>query len=1293
LSNLKNKGLWALWLVLLVPGGSWATEKESVDPYGRRIVAGELLVKMRDDLILPHSRGGRLSALSSTHQVAGTQLKRAYSTFPNLALVAVDEEASMEAAIAAYKKSGLVESVSYNYIRTAYVLPDDALLEDGKQWGIENGGQLGGIEGSDVSADEAWDIANDASGIIVAILDSGIRYTHEDLAANMWVNPGEIPDNGIDDDGNGYIDDVHGINTVGIDGERTPETEGDPMDDLGHGTHVAGIVGAVGNNGVGITGVAWNVQLMGLKFLDSQGEGSDADAIECINYAREQGAHIVNSSWGGLDFNPLLGDAIEEANEAGIYFVAAAGNESSNNDDQPNYPSSYAYPNVVSVTATDKRDGFATFANYGETEVELAAPGVGIHSTYVNSDTSYRALSGTSMATPFVSGALALLITQFPEEPMATILNRLYSSTDTLESLARRCRVGGRLNLERALQTEIPAPLNDEFGDALIASNSHFVLSGSNANGSSESNESPHDIDATGKSIWWEWIAGESGFTEISTEGSDFNTVIVVYTGDSLESLQLVAKDRDLTPDNNGASVGFEAIEGVSYRIMIDGLQGESGNASLSLGQSVANDDFASAIGIDGINIRTMSENIAATREDGEPEHIERAFGSKSVWWKWTAPLSGNVTVSTSASNSFDTILAVYTGDSLEELQLVSSNDDDERTGVWTSVLTFYAQEGQEYRIAVDGWNGSFGQIALTVAMAEHDDKEDARLVYSDAVDDVSFTNQATQEIGEPSHGGDAVGQSLWWKWVSTRSGQAELTTFGSDFDTIIAVYEGESMSSLSMLGANDDSGGTLSSRLALNVEAGESYWVVLDGNDFDKDLSYGLARLNILVEEDPTWLTPVISDPGDLGMVAGEAFSFTIEANRSATSFSATGLPQGLSLDPNTGTISGTTSQSGRFEVMIEATNSEGTGSFLYVLDVAPQAGSPVVSPLPIEIRKIEGSAVVLEVEVADSTGVAYQWFKDDNVLKGAQSASLSIDSIDAQDEGNYSVAVTNENGSVLAGPIRVRMIREALFNIATRGYVGTGDEIMIAGFVISGSEPRRVLIRGLGKSLEQRGVTGVLEDPFLKIFDLEGREVAQVDNWKDEANWEDIEQVSPTVGAAPLADLNESAMLVALDPGLYTAHLSGREGGTGIGLVEVFDASNESIETRLINISTRVRAASGDEVAIGGFVITGQDPKRVLIRALGPELALRSVDDPMPDPYMVLYDATGPVAANDDWEDEFTYQMREAFTQVNASQLGEGSKDAAMVRELQPGLYTVIVNDFEFASGIVLIEIFELP
>ena len=1291
--DLRNKELKILWLFGLLSSCLLASEKGNLDPYGKRIVPGELLIKVREDLILPFSQGSRLTVLEETHQAAGSRLMRTYSSFPNIALVKVNDGVSLSSAINAYKRSGLVERMSYNYIRKASVLPDDALLQGGKQWGIENAGQLGGIEGADISADEAWEIGNDASEIVIAILDSGVRYTHEDLARNMWVNRGEIAGNGIDDDNNGYIDDIHGINTVGIDGNRTPETEGDPMDELGHGTHVAGIAGAVGNNGLGVAGVAWQAKLMALKFLDSQGEGSDADAIECINYAREQGARIINSSWGGLDFNPLLGEAIEEANAAGIYFVAAAGNESSNNDDQPNYPSSYAYPNVVSVTATDKRNGFATFANYGESEVELAAPGVGIHSTYFNSDNDYRALSGTSMATPFVSGAIALMLVQFPEEPMVTILNRLYSSTDTLESLARRCRSGGRLNLARALQSEMPMPLNDGFESATPVSVSPFIVSGFNSNASLEANEDPHDNDATGKSVWWKWVADNDGFTEVTTEGSDFSTVIVIYRGESLDTLQLVAKDRDLSQSNNGASVSFDAVQGEAYSIAVDGLEGESGNISLSLGQSVVNDNFADALEIGGINIRTASENIAATREDGEPEHVERAFGSKSVWWKWTAPLSGNVTLSTSASNSFDTLLAVYIGASLEELQLVGSNDDDDRTGVWTSVLTFFAQEGTEYRIAVDGWNGGFGEISLTVAMAEHDDLEDARKFTTDSISDVSFTNNATKEIGELSIAGSSVGQSLWWNWVAARSGQAEISTFGSDFDTTLAVYQGTSLSTFELMGESDDSGGALSSRLAIDVVAGETYWISVDGNDFREDRSYGLAWLNAQVEEDPTWLTPVIENPGDTNAVAGKLISFQIEASRETSSFEASGLPDGLSIDSNTGVISGTPTQSGRYDVMIQATNGEGTGVLLYVLELAPQAGSPSVEPLPIEVKGIEGAPIMIEVDVANALDAQYQWYKDGIMLSGEEAPALEILTLSAGDEGDYSVAVSNANGSVLAGPTRVRMIREALFNISTRGYVGVGDEIMIAGFVVSGNKLRRVLIRGLGKSLELRGVSGALADPNIALHDVSGTKIEENDDWVESTNSQEIEQVTPTVGAIVLEDQTESAMLVTLSPGLYTVHLSGAGGSSGIGLVEVFDASDESIETRLVNISTRVLSSTGDRVAIGGFVITGQDPKRVLVRALGPELENRGISEYMPNPEITLYEASEAVARNDDWGDESVFQLQEAFSQAGASGLPLDSEDAAMIRELQPGLYTVVVSDFGGEDGIALIEIFELP
>lgn len=782
---------------------------------------------------------------------------------------------------------------------------------------------------------------------------------------------------------------------------------------------------------------------------------------------------------------------------------------------------------------------------------------------------------------------------------------------------------------------------------------------------------------------------------ELTSAGSDFNTMLAVYQGENVDTLQLVAKDRDVSPTHSGASLGFNAEAGRVYRIAVDGLFGASGNISLSLGQTVVNDDFAKALEIEGINVIATGENIAATRESGEPDHVANTFGSKSVWWSWKAPLSGNVTISTSASNSFDTLLAVYTGSSLEALQLIDSNDDDERTGVWTSALTLYAQEGETYKIAVDGWNDGFGEIGLTVAMAENDDFEDARSIVSDAFEDVSFTQQATKENGEPDHGGSAIGQSLWWRWTATRSGHAEITTFGSDFDTVLAVYGGQSIGALSLLAKNDDSGGALSSRVAFDVQVGEIYYIAIDGNDFRADRSFGLSRLTILVEEDPSWLTPVISDPGEIEAIAGDAIEFTITATRNPTLFAASGLPAGLSIDTSTGVVSGTPTQSGRSEVLVEVTNKSGTGVYLHVLDIAPRPGAPIASALPIEKKAIEGTRLELSVQVEDETGVSYQWYKDGNPLSGGDSRSVFIEAMDSEHEGSYSVEVANANGSILVGSTRVRMIREALINISTRGFVGVDADVMIAGFIITGTQSRRVLIRGLGESMAARdpNIEGVLADPKLTLHNWKGEMILSQDNWSEELNSETIDSVGLSVGAATPADPDEAVILTTLEPGLYTVVLSGVDRGTGLGLIEVFDASSESIETRLANISTRLRASTGQEVAIAGFVITGQDPKRVLIRALGPELLKRKVSGVLSDPQMSLYRGQDRIAMNDDWEDENGFLITASSEEVNTSILDEKSLDSAMVRELEPGLYTVIVSDVNSDTGIVLIEVHELP
>ncbi len=289
-----------------------------------------------------------------------------------------------------------------------------------------------------ISAPTAWDTYTGAKNIVVGVIDSGIQYTHPDLADNIWVNPGEVPNNGIDDDKNGYIDDIYGWNFV--------DNNNRPLDDNGHGTHVAGTIGAVGNNGVGVVGVNWNTQIAALKFLDSEGGGYTSDAILAINYAKNKGFAVANNSWGGGAYSQSLKDAIDSY--SGL-FIAAAGNNGTNNDSRAFYPASYTSGNIIAVAATTSSDGRASFSNYGSTSVDLGAPGDAIYSTYINS--SYATASGTSMAAPQVSGAAALLKSFDPSLTAAQIKSAILSNVDAVSGLSGRTVTGGRLNVAKSL--------------------------------------------------------------------------------------------------------------------------------------------------------------------------------------------------------------------------------------------------------------------------------------------------------------------------------------------------------------------------------------------------------------------------------------------------------------------------------------------------------------------------------------------------------------------------------------------------------------------------------------------------------------------------------------------------------------------------------------------------------------------------------------------------------------------------------------------------------------------------
>jgi subtilisin family serine protease len=366
------------------------------------------------------------------------------------AVVSFDPEET-DAAAEELTRQRAVQYVEPNYVLHANRLPNDRLFGD--QWALRNVGQFGGKAGADVHATDAWDVTTGAN-VTVAVVDTGIDFAHGDLAPNAWLNPADPP-NGVDDDHNGFVDDVHGADFVNEDSN--------PDDDAGHGSHVAGIIGARGNNFAGIAGVNWDVKLMGLKFLDANGSGNTADAANAIDYAVSHGARVINASWGGPAFSQALYQAVSRAGDKGVLFVAAAGNDGQNADVKPDYPAAFDLPNVISVAATDATDKLVDFSNYGVTSVDLAAPGDDIESTVppATDPSGYASFSGTSMATPFVSGAAALYLSKYPQATVDQVRTAILQSVDKLPTLAGKVATGGRLDIARALGAAAPKTVTE----------------------------------------------------------------------------------------------------------------------------------------------------------------------------------------------------------------------------------------------------------------------------------------------------------------------------------------------------------------------------------------------------------------------------------------------------------------------------------------------------------------------------------------------------------------------------------------------------------------------------------------------------------------------------------------------------------------------------------------------------------------------------------------------------------------------------------------------------------------
>jgi outer membrane protein assembly factor BamB/subtilisin family serine protease len=641
-----------------------------------RFSAKELAQGYSDTFVLAKPRATRRASVDADEQREGLSLHRHFSRLGGLRVLRVRPGETADVAIKRLRASGRYDYVERNGLRYPRVIPNDPSFS--QQWSLRNTGASGGVSGVDIGATSAWDSLNDASSVIVAVVDSGIRLTHKDLAANLWTSASG----------------THGINSIL---SSTSAGYTNPSDDLGHGTHVAGIIGAVGNNAVGISGIAWKTKLMALKFLTDDGPGSIDDSLECINFAIANGASIINASYGDSTYYQAEYDAIKAARDAGIIVVVAAGNSAANNDAQIDYPSGYLLDNIVAVASTTRTDALSTSSSYGSGSVELGAPGQDIYSTYNTSDTSYQTLSGTSMAAPHVSGALALLRARYPNDSYRQTINRLLRGVTKTAALAGKVQSGGRLNLAQAL-TAAATPFNDAFADRATLSGANIRVRSNNADATAESGEPAHAGAAAQHSLWWTWTAPETTEYSFDTAGSSYDTRLALYTGTSLGSLHAVASNDNTNETTITSRVVMTLSAGTTLQIAVSGPTG--GLTGLRIGSVPANDFFAAAKTVSGKQIRIAGTTLNAARETGEPNPTGQGAGH-SVWYKWTAPADGHYSLAAFATTT-DTVAAVYTGNSVSNLTTLASNDDNSDSGNTDALVSFDASADTTYYFQID---------------------------------------------------------------------------------------------------------------------------------------------------------------------------------------------------------------------------------------------------------------------------------------------------------------------------------------------------------------------------------------------------------------------------------------------------------------------------------------------------------------------------------------------------------------------------------------------------------------
>ena len=797
----------AVFLILMLTGvgrSQAAPPKESVVVDGQAVHPTRILARRK-----PHTTskvvGQSIQSLNKdavvTHTFGMIPELVIIETGPTMEARSVGQNREAQAKllverIETLKASGLFEYVEPDRYLELRSMPEDPDFSNGSLWGLRN---TIGLPGVDVGANDAWRLTSGSSNVVVAVIDSGIEVQHPDLVANLWRNPREIPGNQIDDDGNGYVDDVHGIDLVA-------STKGVALtkDEDGHGTHVSGTIAATANN-IGVVGLAYNSRLMGIRILDGEGKGGAISSlIKGLEYALANGARVINASFGGPGYSQAAFDAYSALGDAGVIVVCAAGNETQNTDLVPNYPSNYRLGNIISVASVNLFGELSDFSNYGLDSVDLGAPGEDIKSTDLRSTYSFR--GGTSMAAPHVAAVAALVISRYPNIGIHELRQRLIQSTVPIPSLAGKVKTGGIINAYRALALNPDG--YPEF--TLRPSKGHFVA---------------------GRITTVEVLA--SDVTPLPT--GEMELVVAA-------SSPVILKDDGLPPDRlaaDGVYAGKVTPQAFGNQQAVLRLQHQERRwerqISVLVEKPAENDYFSNRLSLVPDASEIDGSTFGASVESFEPE-LQGRSDAATVWYRFT-PATSETNIIIVKGADFEPHLRIYSGAAISGLKVLANGEFGKNGNM--AYAGFSATAGVPLAISVSSDHGIQGTFSLLLAnestqpRPSNDSRRKPNTLPLTRFFRMTGNNIfATAELGEPSHAGSKGGHSLWWRYDPSEDGILEINTFGSDFDTVLAAYPvGRTVAIVS----NDDYKGSdavfrRSSLIRVAVTKGTPIEIAVDG-------------------------------------------------------------------------------------------------------------------------------------------------------------------------------------------------------------------------------------------------------------------------------------------------------------------------------------------------------------------------------------------------------------------------------------------------------------------------------